>query len=283
MTRYAFFPGCTIAGRLPEIEKSIRTVCERLSIDLVDLPFTCCPEPNSVRSFSSSVWLTLAARNLALAESNGLNIVTGCAGCLESLKMGLRDLENDDARKTVNKRLAAVDLEFTGEIDVLHLHQVLYDEIGIERLTEVVTNPLHRRVVTHSGCHLLRPQSLLMVDDAEAPTKLDELVRALGMEPVNYMDKTMCCGGSIRAVNRDVSYAILREKMKSIAMVEPDAIVVFCPTCYLSFKAGQKVVNRMFGTEYNFDVFYYTELLAQAMETPTDTSSTSTRATVAEN
>jgi len=225
----------------------------------------------------------LAARNLALAESNGLNIVTGCAGCLESLKMGLRDLENDDARKTVNKRLAAVDLEFTGEIDVLHLHQVLYDEIGIERLTEVVTNPLHRRVVTHSGCHLLRPQSLLMVDDAEAPTKLDELVRALGMEPVNYMDKTMCCGGSIRAVNRDVSYAILREKMKSIAMVEPDAIVVFCPTCYLSFKAGQKVVNRMFGTEYNFDVFYYTELLAQAMETPTDTSSTSTRATVAEN
>lgn len=128
-----------------------------------------------------------------------------------------------------------------------------------------------------------RPQRLLMVDDAGAPTKLDELVRALGIEPVDYMDKTMCCGGSIRTVSHDVSYAIPREKMKSIAMVDSHAIVVFCPTCYLSFKVGQEVVNRMFGTEYDFDVFYRTELLAQVMETPANVSETSTRATVAEN
>ena len=56
--------------------------------------------------------------------------------------------------------------------------------------------------------------------------------------------------------------------MNSMMMVEPQAVVVMCPTCFISFEAGQRVVNRMFGTDINLPVYYYTELLAYAMNLP---------------
>jgi heterodisulfide reductase subunit B len=62
--KYAFFIGCTMAYRLPFAEKSVRMVTPHFDIELVDLPFTCCPEPNGVRSFSDDTWLVFAARNI---------------------------------------------------------------------------------------------------------------------------------------------------------------------------------------------------------------------------
>jgi len=264
--KFALFPGCTIADRLPFIEKSIRMIAPHFDLELVDLPFTCCPEPNSVRSFSDKTWLTMGARNLAIAEEAGLNIMAACAGCFESLSMSKHVLDTNPAAKDeVNKVLKSIGKEYKGEIEVRHIQQVLYDDIGKEMLAKRVKNPIHMKVVTHPGCHTLRPQKLLQIDDSEAPVKLDELVTALGMESLDYMDKVMCCGAGVRGTNRDVAFGVLREKMDSMMMVEPEAAVVFCPTCFISFEAGQRVVNRMFDRDYNLPVYYYTELLAVAM------------------
>lgn len=267
--KYAFFPGCTMAYRLQFAEKSIRMVVPELDIDLVDLPFTCCPEPNAVRALSDDTWLTFAARNIAIAEREGLNILTACAGCHESLSLAKHELDQKPEKKDkANSILKDLGLEYNGTSTIIHMHQLLSDEIGIETLSSKVTRPIPIKVVTHSGCHLLRPERVLHVDDAEVPVKLDLLCEALGMEPLEYMDKTMCCGAGVRKTNSVTSYAVLREKMASMQMVEPDAIVVFCPTCFITFESGQKVANRIFDTNFMFPVFYYTELLAIAMDLP---------------
>ncbi|MHA2160906.1 MAG: CoB--CoM heterodisulfide reductase iron-sulfur subunit B family protein [Candidatus Thorarchaeota archaeon] len=267
--KYAFFPGCTMSYRLPFVEKSVRMISPHFGIDLVDLPFTCCPEPNSVHSFSEQTWITLAARNIAVAEKEELSILTACAGCFETLAVAKHELDSNPTLKTsVNETLAKVGMKYKGTSEVRHMHQVLFETVGLEEISEKVVNPLSMRVVAHPGCHILRPEKILQVDNAEAPTKLDDLVRVLGIEPLEYMDKTMCCGAGIRGSHSEVAYAVLRDKMASMMMVEPDAAVVFCPTCFLSFEAGQKIVNRTFGTDYNLPVFYYTELLALAMNLP---------------
>jgi heterodisulfide reductase subunit B len=267
--KYAFFPGCTMAYRLQFAEKSIRMVAPKFDIQLVDLPFTCCPEPNAVRAMSDDTWLTFAARNIALAEAEGLNILTSCAGCLESLLLAKHELDEKPERKDkVNGILKTLGLEYKGTSTISHMHQILFDEIGVETLSSMVTHPIPIKVVTHSGCHLLRPERILHVDNAEVPVKLDLLCEALGMEALEYMDKTMCCGAGVRKTNSVTSYAVLREKMTSMEMVEPDAIVVFCPTCFITFESGQRVANRIFGTDFKFPVFYYTELLAIAMDLP---------------
>ncbi|NHJ13715.1 MAG: CoB--CoM heterodisulfide reductase subunit B [Candidatus Thorarchaeota archaeon] len=266
---YAFFPGCTMSDRLPFVEKSVRMVMPEFDVDLIDLPFTCCPEPNSVRSFSDSTWLAMGARNLAVAEEKNLDILTACAGCFESLAMSKHKLDTNASLKAeTNRILSSVGHEYKGEVRVRHIHQFFFDDITTAEISNRVVNPIDLRVVTHPGCHLLRPEKILHVDNAEAPTKLDDLVTALGGEPLEYMDKAMCCGAGIRGINREVSFAVLRDKMDSMMMVEPDAAVVFCPTCFISFEAGQRVVNRTFGMNYNLPVYYYTELLAAAMGLP---------------
>lgn len=267
--KYAFFIGCTMAYRLQFAEKSIRMVAPKLGLELVDLPFTCCPEPNAIRALSDDTWLTFAARNIALAEAEGLDILTACAGCHESLSLAKHELDKKpERRERVNEVLKGIDIEYKGSSKIIHVHQLLFDEIGIETLSSMVKQPIPIKVVTHTGCHLLRPERILHVDDAEVPVKLDLLCEALGMEPLEYMDKTMCCGAGVRKTNSVTSYAVLREKMTSMEMVEPDAIVVFCPTCFITFESGQRVANKIFGTDFKFPVFYYTELLAIAMGLP---------------
>lgn len=267
--KYAFFPGCTMADRLPFIEKSVRAISPHFGLELVDLPFSCCPDANSVRSFSDLTWLSMGARNLAIAEEAGLDIMAACSGCFESLSTAKHELDSDPSKKSaVNEILANIGKEYKGEVNVVHLHQVLFEEIGMEKIASKVVNPISMQVVTHPGCHLLRPEKVLEVDNAEYPTKFDDLVRALGMESIDYMDKLLCCGAGVRGTNRDVAFAVLRDKMNSMMMVEPQAVVVMCPTCFISFEAGQRVVNRMFGTEINLPVYYYTELLAYAMNLP---------------
>ena len=264
--KYALFAGCTISDRLPFIEKSVRMIAPEFDIELIDLPFTCCPEPNSVRSFSDATWLTMGARNLAIAEEAGVDIMAACAGCFESLSMAKHILETDaSAKEKVNEVLKNIGKEYKGEVKVRHIQQVLYEEVGMDAISRRVVNPIKMRVVTHPGCHMLHPGKVLQVDNAEHPMKLDELVDILGMDSLDYMDKVMCCGAGIRGTNREVAFGVLREKMDSMMMVEPDAAVVFCPTCFISFEAGQRVVNRMFDRNYNIPVYYYTELLAIAM------------------
>ncbi|MFW9863194.1 MAG: CoB--CoM heterodisulfide reductase iron-sulfur subunit B family protein [Candidatus Thorarchaeota archaeon] len=267
--KYAFFVGCTMAYRLPFAEKSIRMVAPHFDIELVDLPFTCCPEPNGVRSFSDETWLVFAARNIALAEEQGLDILTACAGCHESLTMAKHEMDTKPGRKTLaNEHLAAVGTEYKGTSSIIHLHQLFHDKIGTEEIGKKVVKPVSMSVVTHSGCHLLRPSEILQVDSPEAPVKLDKLVETLGMEPLEYMDKTMCCGAGIRGQASDTSFSVLKEKMDSMMMVNPDAAVVFCPTCFISFESGQRIVNRIYGTDFKLPVYYYTELLAVALDLP---------------
>lgn len=267
--KYAFFPGCTMANRLQFAEKSVRMVVPEFGFELVDLPFTCCPEPNAIRALSDDTWITFAARNIALAEAETLDILTACAGCHESLTLAKHELDTKPARKErANKILKKIGLEYKGTSSIIHVHQLLFDEVGIEAISAKVVKPISFKVVTHSGCHLLRPEKILKVDSAEIPVKLDMLCEALGMESLDYMDKVMCCGAGVRKTNSVTSYAVLREKMTSMTMVEPDAIVVFCPTCFITFESGQRVANRIFNTEFNLPVFYYTELLAIALGLP---------------
>ena len=247
--KYAFFIGCTMAYRLQFAEKSIRMIVPKFDIELVDLPFTCCPEPNAIRAMSDDTWLTFAARNIALAEAEGLDILTACAGCHESLSLAKHELDEKSERKDkVNEILKDLGLEYKGTSTIIHVHQLLFDEIGIETLSSKVNRPIPIKVVTHSGCHLLRPERILHVDNAEVPVKLDSLCEILGMEPLEYMDKTMCCGAGVRKTNSVTSYAVLREKMTSMEMVEPDAIVVFCPTCFITFESGQLISSSQSST-----------------------------------
>jgi len=242
--KYAFFTGCIAPLRYPGIEKSTREVFKTLGVELVDLKdASCCPAPGVIKSFSKAAWLAVAARNLALAEKAGLDVMTICNGCYGSLFEAAHELhENKDMLDDVNKILAEIGLKYSGETKVKHFAEVLHNEVGIERIKEAVKKPAGYKVAVFYGCHFLKPSKMKKLDDSEEPKILDELVEAVGAKSMPRKDKMMCCGagGGLRSQYGDTAMKFTVTNLESMKDSGAEMIVDVCPFCHLQFDAGQK-------------------------------------------
>lgn len=267
--KFALFLGCVIPNRYPEIEASARKVLPKLGIEIVDMEgASCCPAPGVIRSFDTKIWLVTAARNLAIAEKLGLNILTLCNGCYASLKEANSILKKDsEKREETNKILNEISFNFKGDIEVKHLAEVLYFDVGVETIKNAVKVNVPVRAAVFYGCHLLKPSELRPWQSYEKPTFLDELVEALGAKSVPYKDKMMCCGagGGLRSSFLDVSLSILRERLQSIKDAEASCIVNVCPFCHLQFDVGQQQISQKWNIAFNIPVIYYTQLAGLAL------------------
>jgi heterodisulfide reductase subunit B len=135
----------------------------------------------------------------------------------------------------------------------------------MEKIASKVTNPLKgMKLATHSGCHFLKPPEILQMDNHERPEKLDNLVEALGAESINYLNKLACCGAGTRSTDQDAAVGIAHEKIVGAELAGADALVTICPTCFIQYDVGQKLMAKKF-EKTKLPVFYYAELLAMSM------------------
>jgi heterodisulfide reductase subunit B len=264
--KYAFFAGCLIPAREPQYENSVQRIAPEFGIELVKMNNVNCCAPFSIQSLDYTSWLALAARNLCLAEEMGLNILTLCNDCYESLLMTNTILkENKETRDQVNKVLASVDLEFKGKIDVRIFSDVLYEDVGLEKVKNAIKRPFNGlRVAVQPGCHLSKPKRLHF-KQRMGVLALDELVEATGAISVPYERKEACCGGPLRGINDEVALHVAKQKLDSMKTAGVDSIVTVCPFCYLELDMGQVEIKRHTKEEYNLPVLSFAELLRIAM------------------
>lgn len=265
--KYALFLGCVAPARYPGIEASTRAVCKELGMDIVELEGAgCCPAPGVIKSFESDAWLAVAARNLALAQNKGADIITICNGCYGSLFDAAHILHNDPEKlRAVNKILREVGMEYNGDVKVHHFAEVFYKEIGLEHLKSHIKNPLDFKVAVHYGCHFLKPSNIKALDDPERPKILDELVEVTGAKSISYKDKMMCCGagGGVRSGNPALATKFTEEKLKNMKAVGAQFIIDVCPFCHLQFDRTQKDVKG-----YDIPVIHLAQLYGLAMGVP---------------
>ena len=266
----AYFLGCIMPNRYPGIEKATRILFDALDIELKDMEgASCCPAPGVFGSFDEETWATIAARNLALAEDMGADIMTECNGCFGSLFEANHMLKDDDEKRAkINANLAEIGKEFKGTINVKHLAQILRDDVGYEKLASLIEKPLDLNVAVHYGCHFLKPTEEIGIEDqAENPSILDDLVEITGAKSVDYKDKMMCCGagGGLRARDLDVTSSYTKEKLDHMSEAGVDAIIDVCPFCHMQFDQGQTEVNERYGTDFAIPVFHLAQLYGLAM------------------
>jgi len=263
LLKFAFFPGCMIQVRYPQMEAAVRKTVPPLGIELVDLPgLGCCPDPVFFKSIYKLDWLVLAARNLAIAEEAGLDFVTICSGCTETLSEAAH-LLNDKGPllKQVNRCLQRIGKEYHGTVKTRHLMTVLRDDVGAGKVRESVTRPLEGvRVAVHYGCHLLKPRDIMQVDDPDNPTIFEDMLRAIGATPVDHEERIICCGKSCREC--DLPDEMTKTVLCSIHEADVDIMGVICPSCFDSFDVGQIRVVKKFGLAFQVPPVYYFQLLA---------------------
>ena len=265
-SKYLLFMGCVIPYRISSYEISARKVLDKLGVELVEMPeFNCCGFP--MDPVNHNMMLTLAARNLCLAEQQNLDILTLCNGCFSILNEVNKELREDKKLKEkINEYLKEIGMEFKGTITVKHLIHVLAQDVGLEKIKETVKKPLNKlRVAQHSGCHVVRPGKVVGFDDPENPSTLKNLIAVTGAKCLDYMDETECCGNPISGINSEIPLELARDKLDHIRAVGAQAMITVCPFCHMMYDLHQVRVERKFNEKFRIPVLHYPQLLGLAM------------------
>jgi heterodisulfide reductase subunit B len=235
-----------------------RAVLDKLGVEVTDLDdFACCGYPLEAADHLTAV--TMGARNIAIAEAKGQDILAICSACSGSLLRTRAELmEDEDLKKEVNKRLKKLGLEFKGTSEVRHLLRFLHEDIGLEELKEHVTRPLDGvRVAVHYGCHYIKPSEIVGgPDNPEMPHTVDELVEVTGAESIDYSERLLCCGGAILGYREVDSQTLIAKKMESIVAAEADLMM---------YDGNQRAAERLADKKFGVPVLPYPQLLGLAM------------------
>lgn len=264
--KYALFLGCNIPARAEQYGAASRAVLERLGVGLVELKaFNCCGYP--LRNVDQRAFVLSSAKNLAIAESEGLDILALCKCCYGSLKKAAHLLDHDLQMKAgVNKTLQKSGLHYEGSVEVKHLLTVLHRDVGLEAVKRSLRRSYKGlKIAAHYGCHALRPSEVTQFDDPVNPSLFDELVNATGAESVDWASKLECCGAPLLGINDDVSKSLTSKKLKDGKEAGSHCLCTACPFCHLQFDAVQKTMASRNGGGEPLPAILYPQLLGLCM------------------
>jgi len=262
---YAYYPGCSLHSTAAEYDASVQAVFAALEVALHELEdWTCCGA-SSAHVVNHTLALALPARNLALAQPAGRDLVMPCAACFNRHKTAAHTLREDPVER--EKIEAAVGFTFTDSVAVRPLLDVVVNEIGLERVAARVRRPLTGlKVVDYYGCLLLRPPEITQFDDTEHPALMGKLLRTLGAEVQAWSDATECCGGGLALTRPKVAAGLVSRLAERAREAGAEAMVTSCPLCQVNLEMRQN------GGKPPLPIFYFTELMGLAFGLPEATS-----------
>jgi len=264
--KFALFHGCNIPARVAQYADATQAVCARLGIELVEVAaFNCCGYP--VRNTDHRAYVLSAARNLALAEKAGLDMLVMCKCCYGSLKKAEHFLKQDpDLKAEINRILAKEHLECKNNVLIKHLLSVLYHDVGLERLKENISKAYSGlQVAVSYGCHALRPSTVTGFDDPVSPKIFDELVDSTGAFSVEWTRKLDCCGAPLTGINDRLAMDMARKKIESAREAGAQFICTACPYTHLQFDGVQMRMSAQSENSEPLAPILYSQLLGLCM------------------
>ncbi len=252
-----------------QYEISARKILDTFRVDYKTFPEQqCCGKP--LMCVNIDTWLTLAARIIAIAEREKKDIITLCNGCYLSLNEARKILlETPEKLELVNNILSKENLKFTGNIRIRHIVSVIWEDIGVDRISDRIKIRLDNlKLAVHYGCHVLRPKEFAIDSNPERPHIVEDIIQTLGAESPYYPEKFDCC--MILLSNADVKGAdIIRgKKLLAIQRRKFDALVTICPLCQQSYETRQKRISKLIKEKISVPVIYLTQLIGLALGIP---------------
>jgi len=269
--KYALYTGCTARESTPELLKSTMAIADKLGIELVLLDEASCCGASHLQDFDDNLSLTLNARNICYAEKLGLTMVTICNTCQLNTAMTKDRLDSDEKLKAkINENLKEVGLEYKGTSEVKHFLYALQDDFGYENIAKMVTNPLtDQNIASFYGCHNIRPSHLQNKsnggENSYKPVSLDNLVKALGGNAVEYESKNKCCGFHVELQNPQTANKLSATAMTDAIDNNADVMVTPCPLCHLRMDVQQHGISAQAGREVSIPVLHLPQMVGIAL------------------
>lgn len=263
MTTLPYYPGCTLNTVAKAFDQSARDSFRILGIELSELAqWNCCGAsfpltPNNI------IGLTGPTNVLVQSQKAGGIVSTLCSFCYNTLKRtNLAIKEDPERREVINDFLGT---EYKGEVEVLHLLEVLRDKIGFSELKKFSRRNLKKiKVAAYYGCTLLRPNTVA-IDSSDSPAIFENFLKALGCEAVDFPHKGECCGSHLAMSHEEIVIKLSGVVMASARESGAELVTTTCPLCFYNIERSQKSQIESESGAPPLPVLYFTQLLGLAL------------------
>ena len=265
MKEYAYFPGCSLEKMAVSYHLSAIETTQKLGVELRELEDWNCCGATTYFHVDELLAYTLTARNLAMAEKEGLDLVAPCSACYKNSYFTNMYLKEDpDLADHINYALEEDNLQFSGNSEVRHLIEVFVEDVGLEEVKSRVTQPLNGLpVAAYYGCQIVRPRK--NGENVEQPEFFEDLISTIGADPVDFALRLYCCSASLILTSRRAALSMVRNLLQNAVDSGAAVIATACPLCQVNLECYQNQVNQEFGTDLSIPVMYFTQLVGLAM------------------
>jgi len=260
--KVSYYPGCSLDGTAREYKESLEAVATFLDVELEELPdWTCCGA-SSAHVKDDQLAVSLAARNLMIADRTGMDLMVPCAACYLRLKVAEKELKS-------GRQVDGLPGKYVGNFHIKHSADFFWELTGEKALRAKVKKPLEGlNLVCYYGCLTTRPPKVTDASNPEDPQSMDEIMNNLGASVKNWSFKTDCCGGSLILSHPEIARTLIRKLLDMAEEAGADGIVAGCPMCQSNLDTRQKELSAEGGKKYATPIFYFTELMGLAFGNP---------------
>ena len=269
--KVSYYPGCTLKSKAKNLDVSAVASLEALGVELEELPrWNCCGAVHSLAD-DDLIHQVAPVRDLIRTREQGSDkVVTLCSMCYNTLARANLLMRNDEEkRKTINLFMDE-EIDYQGEVEVLHVLTFLRDEIGWDAIREQVKIPLDGlKVAPYYGCTLQRPREV----GIEPPGRFDLMgayLEALGATVVPFRAADLCCGSYQILGNPAAAKSAAAMILESAAKAGAEAVALSCPLCEFNLGKKQAALIEEGKVSGAVPTFYFTQLLALALGLPAE-------------
>jgi succinate dehydrogenase / fumarate reductase cytochrome b subunit len=263
--KFALFTGCVAKGATRELMLATIKSAEALGIDFVEMKSAACCGAGVVSEKNPVLTDAINARTFALAEEQGLDLITICSTCQGNLKKSECHIDSDaEYKDKINHVLKDGGHQYEGgKIKIKHFSNILATPEGKALLKSKIKRPLTGlKTAGFYGCYVLRPSELSEYEDPDNPKELEELFEILGATPVYYPSRIKCCGFPIIMMNKEASHAMAGNALAEAVEEGADCVVTGCPLCHLSLDSYQPDLQKK---HYSIPILHLPQLVALAL------------------
>jgi len=261
--KVGYFPGCSLLGTAREYDESLRRIAARLDVELDEIKDWNCCGSTAAHNLNNLLALALPARILALAEAQSCSeLLVPCAACYHRLMVTLHEIKKDAA---LHKRITAtIELPLSGNIKILNILDFL-EKYFINRVADLSPQPFSRKVACYYGCLLVRPPDLVKFERHEDPQSMENIVKSIGAQPVNWAYKVECCGAGLSITRTDIVGQLAGKIVDDAERCAAEAIIVACPMCQSNLDMRRSHIDKFLGRKSRLPVLYITQVIGLAL------------------
>jgi len=265
--KISYFPGCTLKNHAKNFEDSALCSLEKLGVEVKEINrWNCCGTVFSMTTDDLIHHLAPIRNLIRTKEQDSNKLMTLCAMCYNTTKRANERVKADqESLDIINDLMYREEIKYEGDVEVLHLLEILKNDIKFENIQKKVVKPLKDlKIANYYGCYLVRPKEIGF-DDVENPTILDDLVSILGGKAIDFPYKTECCGAYETVDRPDIISERTNQILSSAVNFGADVVSVSCPLCFFNLDARQKETQKYFPEFKNIPIVYFSQLMAIAL------------------